>query len=253
MLQSLLDFFPLHLYNFPIKNHPFKVDSCLYNVRNLHLGYFLLLFPLVFSPSECQQWRTVSNRGWSWKASTRSIHPCTSSSPWPRWVTRRSPAVHGSQRSGRWSERPRAARQPLSTDSAAASFCHVSYVSYRVAVQVCGYRLRLHFDGYSDCHDFWVNANSPDIHAAGWCESTGHKLHTPKGQRWRQSGDHRRLTQQRIQFFTIFSVTSSLYVVLLGLLLKRNSTTNYWFLLKKTFKYFFNYVISQVIDYSYFS
>lgn len=53
-----------------------------------------------------------------------------------------------------------------------------------VALQVCGYRLRLHFDGYSDCHDFWVNANSPDIHPAGWCESTGeHKLHTPKGQR----------------------------------------------------------------------
>uniref|UniRef100_A0A7N6AZI8 Lethal(3)malignant brain tumor-like protein 1 n=1 Tax=Anabas testudineus TaxID=64144 RepID=A0A7N6AZI8_ANATE len=48
-------------------------------------------------------------------------------------------------------------------------------------VSVCGYRLRLHFDGYSDCHDFWVIANSPDIHPAGWCESTGHKLHTPKG------------------------------------------------------------------------
>uniref|UniRef100_A0A672GK91 Lethal(3)malignant brain tumor-like protein 1 n=1 Tax=Salarias fasciatus TaxID=181472 RepID=A0A672GK91_SALFA len=50
-----------------------------------------------------------------------------------------------------------------------------------IVLQVCGYRLRLHFDGYSDCHDFWVNANSPDIHPAGWCESTGHKLHTPKG------------------------------------------------------------------------
>lgn len=49
------------------------------------------------------------------------------------------------------------------------------------ALQVCGYRLRLHFDGYSDRHDFWVNANSPDIHSPGWCESTGHKLHTPKG------------------------------------------------------------------------
>lgn len=53
----------------------------------------------------------------------------------------------------------------------------------RVVIQVCGYRLRLHFDGYSDCHDFWVNANSPDVHPAGWCESTGHKLHTPKGER----------------------------------------------------------------------
>lgn len=47
--------------------------------------------------------------------------------------------------------------------------------------QVCGYRLRLHFDGYSECHDFWVNANSPDIHPAGWFEKTGHKLQPPKG------------------------------------------------------------------------
>lgn len=47
--------------------------------------------------------------------------------------------------------------------------------------QVCGYRLRLHFDGYSECHDFWINANSPDIHPAGWFEKTGHKLQPPKG------------------------------------------------------------------------
>ncbi|XP_078300186.1 lethal(3)malignant brain tumor-like protein 1 isoform X6 [Panthera onca] len=46
---------------------------------------------------------------------------------------------------------------------------------------VCGYRLRLHFDGYSECHDFWINANSPDIHPAGWFEKTGHKLQPPKG------------------------------------------------------------------------
>ncbi|XP_034027608.1 lethal(3)malignant brain tumor-like protein 1 isoform X2 [Thalassophryne amazonica] len=58
---------------------------------------------------------------------------------------------------------------------------HPSMYFVLTVAEVCGYRLRLHFDGYSDCHDFWVNANSLDIHPAGWCESTGHKLHTPKG------------------------------------------------------------------------
>ncbi|XP_056130032.1 lethal(3)malignant brain tumor-like protein 1 [Lampris incognitus] len=58
---------------------------------------------------------------------------------------------------------------------------HPSMYFVLTVAEVCGYRLRLHFDGYSDCHDFWVNANSPDIHPAGWCESTGHKLYTPKG------------------------------------------------------------------------
>ncbi|KAG7472587.1 hypothetical protein MATL_G00110290 [Megalops atlanticus] len=58
---------------------------------------------------------------------------------------------------------------------------HPSMYFVLTVAEVCGYRMRLHFDGYSDCHDFWVNANCPDIHPAGWCERTGHKLYTPKG------------------------------------------------------------------------
>ena len=27
--------------------------------------------------------------------------------------------------------------------------------------EVRGYRLRIHFDGYSECYDFWTNADSP--------------------------------------------------------------------------------------------
>ena len=44
-----------------------------------------------------------------------------------------------------------------------------------------GYRIRLHFDGYSDNYDFWVNADSMDIFPAGWCEKNGHRLHAPRG------------------------------------------------------------------------
>ncbi|KAG7282183.1 hypothetical protein CRUP_034930, partial [Coryphaenoides rupestris] len=44
-----------------------------------------------------------------------------------------------------------------------------------------GYRIRLHFDGYPECYDFWVNADSWDIKPAGWCEKMGHKLLLPKG------------------------------------------------------------------------
>ncbi|XP_053309861.1 lethal(3)malignant brain tumor-like protein 1 [Spea bombifrons] len=58
---------------------------------------------------------------------------------------------------------------------------HPSMYFILTVAEVCGFRIRLHFDGYSDCHDFWVNADSPDIHPAGWCEKTGHKLQPPKG------------------------------------------------------------------------
>uniref|UniRef100_A0A673MWI3 Lethal(3)malignant brain tumor-like protein 3 n=1 Tax=Sinocyclocheilus rhinocerous TaxID=307959 RepID=A0A673MWI3_9TELE len=58
---------------------------------------------------------------------------------------------------------------------------HPSMYCVLTIAEVLGHRIRLHFDKYSDCYDFWVNSSSPDIHPVGWCEKTGHKLHPPKG------------------------------------------------------------------------
>ncbi|XP_016112638.1 lethal(3)malignant brain tumor-like protein 4 [Sinocyclocheilus grahami] len=58
---------------------------------------------------------------------------------------------------------------------------HPSMFCVLSVAEVIGFRLRLHIDGYSECYDFWVNADAPDVKPAGWCESTGHKLHPPKG------------------------------------------------------------------------
>jgi hypothetical protein len=33
-------------------------------------------------------------------------------------------------------------------------------------------QLKIHFDGWSDEYDFWVDDSSPDIHPAGWCSRT---------------------------------------------------------------------------------
>lgn len=44
-----------------------------------------------------------------------------------------------------------------------------------------GYRIRLHFDGYLENYDFWVNADSMDIFPIGWSEKNGHRLDPPKG------------------------------------------------------------------------
>ncbi|XP_012227520.1 lethal(3)malignant brain tumor-like protein 3 isoform X2 [Linepithema humile] len=48
-------------------------------------------------------------------------------------------------------------------------------------VEVVGYRMRLHFDGYPENYDFWVNADSMNIFPAGWAEKNGKKLDPPKG------------------------------------------------------------------------
>lgn len=42
-----------------------------------------------------------------------------------------------------------------------------------------GHRLRLHFDGYPDNHDFWTNSDSTDIFQPGWCEKNNHRLNPP--------------------------------------------------------------------------
>ncbi|GFT02680.1 lethal(3)malignant brain tumor-like protein 3 [Nephila pilipes] len=58
---------------------------------------------------------------------------------------------------------------------------HPSLFCVLTVSETKGYRVRLHFDGYSECFDFWVNADSPDIFPVGWCEKTGHQLQPPKG------------------------------------------------------------------------
>ncbi|KAJ8277565.1 hypothetical protein GJAV_G00076700 [Gymnothorax javanicus] len=58
---------------------------------------------------------------------------------------------------------------------------HPSMFCVLSVAEVIGYRLRLRIEGYLECYDFWVNADSPDIKPAGWCEMTGRKLHPPKG------------------------------------------------------------------------
>ncbi|XP_015255110.1 PREDICTED: lethal(3)malignant brain tumor-like protein 4 isoform X3 [Cyprinodon variegatus] len=59
---------------------------------------------------------------------------------------------------------------------------HPSMFCVLTVAEVIGCRLRLHIDGYSECYDFWVNADSADIKPAGWCKEHSHKLHPPKGQ-----------------------------------------------------------------------
>ena len=48
-------------------------------------------------------------------------------------------------------------------------------------VEVVGHRLRLHFDGYGDSHDFWEAADSWRLFPAGWCAEHGQSLVPPKG------------------------------------------------------------------------
>lgn len=58
---------------------------------------------------------------------------------------------------------------------------HPSKFSVLTVADVCGHRLRLHFDGYKEIFDFWVNADSPFIFPCGWCDKTHRRLESPRG------------------------------------------------------------------------
>ena len=59
------------------------------------------------------------------------------------------------------------------------SFSHLNSKINKILTT--GYRLRLHFDGYPEHFDFWVNADSMDIFPIMWAEKNKQKLQPPKG------------------------------------------------------------------------
>ncbi|KAM8992134.1 MBT domain-containing protein 1 isoform X4 [Pezoporus wallicus] len=47
--------------------------------------------------------------------------------------------------------------------------------------------LRIHFDGWEDEYDQWVDCESPDLYPVGWCQLTGYPLQPPAPQSSRDS------------------------------------------------------------------
>ena len=45
--------------------------------------------------------------------------------------------------------------------------------------QIIGNLMKIHFDGWEEEYDQWLDASSPDIYPLGWCELVGHKLEAP--------------------------------------------------------------------------
>lgn len=46
--------------------------------------------------------------------------------------------------------------------------------------KVVGRLLRVHFDGWEDEYDQWLDCDSSDIYPVGWCQCVGHKLEGPR-------------------------------------------------------------------------
>ncbi|XP_011910228.1 PREDICTED: MBT domain-containing protein 1 isoform X3 [Cercocebus atys] len=47
--------------------------------------------------------------------------------------------------------------------------------------------LRIHFDGWEEEYDQWVDCESPDLYPVGWCQLTGYQLQPPASQSSREN------------------------------------------------------------------
>lgn len=61
----------------------------------------------------------------------------------------------------------------------AADLMDPRLVCVATIAQIAGRLVRIHFDGWSDDFDQWMDCSSPEIYPVGWCELAGYRLETP--------------------------------------------------------------------------
>lgn len=61
----------------------------------------------------------------------------------------------------------------------AADLMDPRLVCVATVARVIGPLLKIHFDGWEEEYDQWLDARSPDIYPVGWCEIVKHRLEFP--------------------------------------------------------------------------
>lgn len=109
---------------------------------------------------------------------------------------------------------------------------HQNMFCVLTVVDVMGHRVKLHFDGYSDVHDFWSNADSHNLFAVGWCESNNHMLSPPPRTvrfTWKGYLAHCNASPSPRQAFYTRKVTSNqTHNIRVGMKLEAEDRSNNW-------------------------
>jgi hypothetical protein len=61
-------------------------------------------------------------------------------------------------------------------------------VCVATVAQIADNLIRVHFDGWSDDFEQWIDCQSTNIYPIGWCELVGYKLEPPKQSEQENSG-----------------------------------------------------------------
>lgn len=107
---------------------------------------------------------TASNLRWNWKLWTREVQVWSGWPPWRRSTLTALRCSHSfrARLSCLLSER---------TEGSPVLRCRPYVMPW--------FLFQVHYDGWSNVYDEWMDSDHPDIHPAGWCEATGHPLKIP--------------------------------------------------------------------------
>ena len=74
-------------------------------------------------------------------------------------------------------------------------------VLVRVAtiIEIENHMVKIHFDGWLDIYDYWLDDDSSDLHPPGWCAKTGHPLVPPIC----KSRQRKKKVQLRAKFWSV--------------------------------------------------
>ena len=75
--------------------------------------------------------------------------------------------------------------------------------------QVADSLIRIHFDGWGEDFEQWVDCQSPNIYPIGWCELVGYKLEPPKQPEQDHSGRSISLISNTHDIFNCFRINEN--------------------------------------------
>uniref|UniRef100_A0A6A7FXH7 Lethal(3)malignant brain tumor-like protein 3 n=1 Tax=Hirondellea gigas TaxID=1518452 RepID=A0A6A7FXH7_9CRUS len=110
---------------------------------------------------------------------------------------------------------------------------HQNLFCVLTVVDVMGHRVKLHFDGYSDVHDFWSNADSYNLFGVGWCDRNNRTLSPPFGTTrftWKGYLEHAAAATAPRQAFATknISVVDQTHCIRAGMKLEAEDRKNGW-------------------------
>ena len=82
-------------------------------------------------------------------------------------------------------------------------------VCVATVAQVADSLIRIHFDGWGEDFEQWVDCQSPNIYPIGWCELVGYKLEPPKQPEQDHSGRSIHSISNTYDIFNCFRINEN--------------------------------------------